>query len=85
MPPAIQEAFLFQSDACANLGSPFMGRLMALCGTMAWPSGSVTERIFAWPGDISPRGQSVPLRVAGALHALHLQGHTGLATVYPHM
>jgi len=60
-----------------------MGRLMALCGTMPWPSGSVADRIFAWPGDISPRGQSVPLRIAGALHALHLQGHKGLATVYP--
>ncbi|MFA8441418.1 DUF2332 domain-containing protein [Yoonia sp.] len=83
MPPAIQEAFLFQSEACTNLGSPFMGRLMALCGTMAWPSGSVAERIFAWPGDISPRGQSVPLRIAGALHALHLQGHRRLAPVYP--
>jgi hypothetical protein len=82
-PAAIQEAFLYQSDACANLGSPFMGRLMALCGTMDWPAGPVTDRIFAWQGDISPRGQSVPLRLAGALHALHLKGHIGLGAVYP--
>jgi hypothetical protein len=82
-PAAIQEAFLDQSDACAALGSPFMGRLMALCGTMDWPAGSVTERIFAWQGEISPRGQSVPLRLAGALHALHLQGHAVLGAVYP--
>lgn len=60
-----------------------MGRLMALCGTMAWPAGHVTDRIFGWQGDITPGGQSVPLRLAGALHALHLQGHERLAPVYP--
>jgi hypothetical protein len=82
-PAAIQEAFLYQSDACAALGSPFMGRLMALCGTMEWPTGSVTDRIFAWQGDIGPGGQSLPLRLAGALHALHLHGHAVLGAVYP--
>ncbi|MEJ8561200.1 DUF2332 family protein [Yoonia sp. GPGPB17] len=82
-PTAIQEAFLYQSKACANLGSPFMARLMALCGTMSWPEGDVTDRIFSWQGDISPAGQSVPLRLAGALHALHLRGHAGLGHVYP--
>ncbi len=82
-PTAIQEAFAYQSKACASLGSPFMARLMALCAAMDWPAGSVTERIFDWQGDISPRGQSVPLRLAGALHALHLQGHPVLGPVYP--
>ncbi len=60
-----------------------MGRLMQACADMPWPKGPVTTRIFTWEGDISPRGQSVPLRLAGALHALHLQGHSGLAKVYP--
>ncbi|PJI85067.1 hypothetical protein BC777_3063 [Yoonia maricola] len=82
-PAAIQEAFSHQSKACAGLGSPFMGRLMALCGTQEWPAGPVTDRIFAWQGDITPAGQSVPLRLAGALHALHLKGHVGLGPVYP--
>ena len=82
-PTAIQQAFLYQSKSCASLGSPFMGRLMALCATQTWPTGSVTDRIFAWQGDIGPRGQSVPLRLAGALHALHLHGHAGLEAVYP--
>ncbi len=80
---AIQHAFSIQSKACASLGSPFMGRLMELCATRDWPAGSVTGRIFAWQGDISPAGQSVPLRLAGALHALHLLGHEELGTVYP--
>ncbi len=82
-PPAIAAAFDFQSKACADLGSPFMGQLMGLCATKDWPKGSVTDRIFDWQGDISPRGQSVPLRLAGALHALHLLGHKTLSPVYP--
>ena len=82
-PAEIQEAFQIQSKACASLGSPFMGQLMALCGTMAWPDGSIKDRVFSWDGDISPGGQSVPLRLAGALHALHLEGHANLSAVYP--
>lgn len=60
-----------------------MGQLMRLCADMPWPAGSVTDRIFTWKGDISPAAQSVPLRLAGALHALLLQGHSELGTVYP--
>lgn len=60
-----------------------MGQLMQLCATQGWPDGPVTDRVFAWEGDISPGGQSVPLRLAGALHALRLQGHAGLEAVYP--
>lgn len=82
-PAAVQEAFFYQSKACASLGSPFMGRLMALCASQTWPDGIVKDRIFTWEGEIGPRGQSVPLRLAGALHALHLLGHNGLARVYP--
>ena len=82
-PAAIKDAFAYQSTACVSLGSPFMGRLMQLCADLPWPDSPVTERIFAWEGDIDPRGQSVPLRLAGALHALHLQGHRALGAVYP--
>ena len=83
IPEHISEAFLYQARSCESLGSPFMGRLMTLCATADWPAGPVRDRIFAWQGDIGPRAQSVPLRLAGALHALHLQGHPGLAPVYP--
>ncbi|MFQ1701821.1 DUF2332 domain-containing protein [Loktanella agnita] len=79
----MSEAFDFQSKACASLGSPFMARLMGLFATRDWPQGAITDRIFNWAGDISPRAQSVPLRLAGALHALHLQGHAILGPVYP--
>ncbi len=60
-----------------------MERLMRLCATQAWPAGAVTDRIHGWTGDLGPNGQSVPLRLAGALHALRLQGNTTLAQVYP--
>jgi hypothetical protein len=37
-----------------------------------------------WEGDVSPAGQSVPLRTAGALHALVLDGsRPALAAAYP--
>lgn len=44
---------------------------------------ALTRRLFDWPGDLGPRSASVPLRLAGALHALRLSGDTGLAAVYP--
>jgi hypothetical protein len=80
---AVRAAFDTQSKACENLGSAFMAQLMGLCATREWPDGAVTSRVFAWEGDLGPRGQSVPLRLAGALHALHLQGDATLSQVYP--
>ena len=82
-PAVVAEAFNFQSQACDSLGSPFMSQLMRLCARRTWPDCDVTRRVFGWQGDLTPRGQSVPLRLAGALHALVLQGHAGLARVYP--
>ena len=82
-PAHVSAAFAGQSIACAGLGSPFMGQLMQLFATRDWPEGGIRDRIFAWEGDLSPAAQSVPLRMAGALHALHLRGHEGLAAVYP--
>jgi hypothetical protein len=54
-PEVIKDAFIYQSGACTSLGSPFMGKLMRLGAQMPWPKGTVTGRIFAWQGDISPR------------------------------
>lgn len=58
---------------------------MGAFATMPWPAGPIRDRIFGWQGNITASGQSVPLRLAGALHALHLRGHDGLAAVYPPM
>ena len=64
------EAFRTQSKACANLGSPFMERLCGLLAERLPEEGPVWEKIRGWPGDVSPYGDSVPLRLAGALHGL---------------
>lgn len=82
-PAHVADAFLYQADACENLGSAFMGQLMRLCATQVWPDCRITARIFRWQGAIGPKDQSVPLRLAGALHALVLGGHPVLKPLYP--
>jgi hypothetical protein len=72
-----------QARACAGLGSPFMARLCGLLADRLSPDGPLGARLFGWPGVLGPSGDSVPLRLCGALHALVLRGHGGLAAVYP--
>ncbi|MEM7717971.1 MAG: DUF2332 family protein [Pseudomonadota bacterium] len=78
----VRAAFEAQGPICASLGSPFMGRLMPLIGNRLQPGSAVADRILAWPGDTTAAGDSVPLRLAGALHALKLDG-LALGDVYP--
>ncbi|MHA7876431.1 DUF2332 domain-containing protein [Roseivivax sp.] len=81
---SLRAAFETQARHCAALDSPFMARLMTLCAERLRPGGQVADRLFAWPGDTSAAGDSVPLRLAGALHRLVLSGRAhGLAAVYP--
>lgn len=77
----VRDAFRAQGVACAALGSAFMGRLMPLLADRL-SNGAVAERVLSWQGDPSASGDSVPLRLAGALHALKLGG-LALADVYP--
>ena len=80
----IRDAFRIQSRACAGLGSPFMARLMGLAADRLAPGNPVADRVLGWPGDGGPSGASVPLRLAGALHALVLDGtEPELRAVYP--
>lgn len=86
--PATQEtvrlAFETQASACRGLGSPFTARLCTLAGERLTASDFVGKTILSWGGDPSPGGDSVPLRLAGALHALVLSGNDrDLAAVYP--
>jgi hypothetical protein len=81
---AVRAAFRRQGESCAALGSPFMGRLMALVAVRLDASTPPGARILSWPGDVSSDGQSVPLRLAGALHALVLEWlDARLAAAYP--
>ena len=79
----LRAAFDFQSKACVELGSPFMGRLMALCAARLESGSTVADHLFGWPQDPHPSASSLPLRLAGALHALVLGGHRELGEVYP--
>ena len=83
MTEKLRRAFRDQADACGNLGSPFMARLCTLVADHLEPNCALTQRMFDWPGDVSASGQSVPLRLAGALHSLVLRGDPGLSAVYP--
>lgn len=79
-----QHAFLDQAQSCAALGSPFTARLLTLLAERGLPEGPVLDRIAGWPGDITSRGASLPLRAAGALHGLVLEGRAPrLAAAYP--
>ncbi|EAR51447.1 hypothetical protein OG2516_17041 [Oceanicola granulosus HTCC2516] len=79
----LRAALRHQARSCAMLGSPFMERLLLLLADRLAPGTPVTDRLFGWEGDIGSSGDSVPLRLAGALHGLVLGGHAGLRAVYP--
>ncbi|WP_146348120.1 DUF2332 domain-containing protein [Falsiphaeobacter marinintestinus] len=80
----LTDAFLSQAGSCTALGSPFMGRLLTSLADV-WPTETALGQLCAsWNGDIGPGGASLPLRIAGGLHALVLtERDPDLATVYP--
>lgn len=80
----LTDAFLAQSNSCAQMGSPFMGQLLGILADN-WPADSALGRKFAtFEGDIGPAGHSLPLRIAGGLHALVLNNaDADLAKLYP--
>ncbi|MGB7243940.1 MAG: DUF2332 family protein [Sulfitobacter sp.] len=77
-------AFREQAQSCAKLGSPFMERLLTLLADH-WPKDSALARhLSSFTGDIGPSGASLPLRLAGGLHALKLSNQSpDLVAVYP--
>lgn len=80
----LKQALVVQARACRALDSPFMGQLLDLLAR-CWPTDSSLGQLCArWSGEIGPAGASLPLRIAGGLHALVLAGRDdGLAAVYP--
>lgn len=69
---AVRKAFIGQAKACDTLGSPFTARLCRVVANRLSPATTVGETILSWSGDPGSSGDSVPLRLAGALHALVL-------------
>ncbi|MDB5556014.1 MAG: hypothetical protein JWL86_5998 [Rhizobium sp.] len=81
---SVRKAFLTQEKGCYSLGSPFTARLSRLHADRLQRGNAVADRILGWQGDPSPAADSVPLRIAGCLHALVLGGWAPeLSTVYP--
>lgn len=80
----LTQAFRAQADACTRLGSPFMGQLLSILAEH-WPAtGTLATKMAGFDGDIGPAGHSLPLRIAGGLHALVLSGQSPeLAALYP--
>ncbi len=83
IPDHVQAAFVSQAKSCDDLGSPFMAQLCHLFASRPLPASPLRDRIYGWEGDMSPRADSVPLRLCGAFHALKLNGGAGLRAVYP--
>lgn len=82
-PETVRQAFRDQARSCAALGSPLMQRLMGGLAEALTPGHPVSDRILGWQGDPSSRVDSVPLRLAGGLHALVLTGQApDLAAAY---
>jgi hypothetical protein len=80
----MNQAFAAQAETCTRMGSPFMGQLLSILAK-DWPEDSALGRKFAaFEGDIGPAGHSLPLRIAGGLHALVLnRAAPDLAALYP--
>lgn len=80
----LKTAFEAQAETCTRMGSPFMGQLLNILA-QDWPADSALGQKFAaFEGDIGPAGHSLPLRIAGGLHALVLNNAApDLAAIYP--
>lgn len=80
----MREAFNAQADWCTRLGSPFTAKLLSVLGERLGTSTATGEKVLTWQGDPSAMADSVPLRLAGALHALAGLGSIpALTAVYP--
>lgn len=81
-PDALLAAFRTQMQYCERAGAPFTAALMAWLSHDWAAGGPVRALLPEWPGD--PLADAVPLRLAGALHALVLGAQApALAALYP--
>jgi len=78
----IATAFERQIGWCDDAGSPFTARVLEAALADWRAGGALRELLPSWPGD--PGVDVVPLRVAGALHAMALDSSdAALAALYP--
>lgn len=80
----IRTAFAEQARFCMQLGSPLTALVCHVFAQRLDESTAISARIMQWSGDPSAKADSLPLRVAGAVHALARSGrHAALADCYP--
>ena len=80
----MREAFNAQAGWCTRLGSPFTAELMSVLGERLDTSTATGRKVLTWQGDPGAMADSVPLRLAGALHALAGGSSVpALSSVYP--
>jgi hypothetical protein len=78
----LAEAWARQIRWCADNGSPFTARVLEAAWADRERGGALAQLLPGWHGDAG--ADAVPLRVAGALHALALTGRdVELAALYP--
>lgn len=78
----VRQAFTEQAAYCHSLESPFTERLCRVIGAHVDVGSTVGRAILEWQGNPAALGDSVPLRVAGALHAL-ARAQQPLSEMYP--
>ncbi len=77
-------AFEDQAVSCERLDSPFMGQLLRILSENWQSDTKLGKAMAAYTGDIGPVGHSLPLRIAGGLHALVPTGQSdALIAAYP--
>ncbi|MFO1426598.1 MAG: DUF2332 family protein [Steroidobacteraceae bacterium] len=81
----VKAAFNEQARICERLGSPFTAHLLHTLARWLHRATPVGSAILDWGGDPGILRDNLPLRVAGALHALaRARGREpGLAALYP--
>ena len=78
----LADAWQRQIAWCDANGSPFTARVLEAAWADRARGGALADLLPDWPGDAG--ADAVPLRVAGALHALALSGREpALAALYP--
>lgn len=71
---AVREAFLNQARFCERSGTPLTAAVVRGLEAALSRSTETGRRTLDWPGDPRGSGDSVPLRLAGGLHALARRG-----------
>jgi hypothetical protein len=72
MSDIVRQSFNKQAEFCRKLQSPLTATVVETLGDILDENTRTGARALAWPGD--PLGEVVPLRLAGALHALARSG-----------